>query len=192
MALGLLPLVPVRADQVSDVLNVLDPSGDVACSVSVSEADELTNDFLALTAGDCNVSSLVDVTQYGNPTYLMEPDGTISDIFGVSFTEAKTTSGPEALYSLAFFSDVESVKQPALPTKEFGVSIGSQPFMLDEGSGGPFDATQYLDPSLRTAGWAAQFTSDADVPEPAGAGILCGLVALGLCVWRRVGHRRRE
>jgi len=138
--------LPALADTLSDSLTVFDPAGNVAYSVSVTEGLEDPNEIYFI-----NVSGLIDPSQVGNATTLVEPDGSYSDIFGVA--------GINGALFLAFNSDIEG----------FPAAYGSQGnIFLPEGQGGVFDATMYLDPGLQAQGFHAQFFSDGDavVPEP--------------------------
>ncbi|MBZ5648428.1 MAG: PEP-CTERM sorting domain-containing protein [Acidobacteriia bacterium] len=138
--------LPAIADTLSDSLTVFDPAGNVAYSISVTEALEDPNEIYFI-----NVSGLIDPNQYANATTLVEPDGSYSDIFGVGSING-------TLY-LSFNSDIEG----------FPAAYGSQgAIFLPEGQGGVFDATMYLDPGLQAQGFTAQFFSDGDVvvPEP--------------------------
>ena len=143
--------VTASADVISDSLVVKDATGAVVASVSATESQEASN-----SAGFVYIipdSSLIDATLFGNFTEVLE-GSRVSDIFGI----ASGIAGCSQTFCLAFASDTETAPVP--------FSGASNTFQ--EGSGGPFDATMYLAPSLRTAGYHAAFTSDSDatVPEP--------------------------
>ncbi len=112
-------------------------------------------------------------SQFGSPTVLLEPNGNISDVFGVTRDN-----------NFSFFSDTEA--GGSVPPS-FGTDTTKFIF-LAEGNGGPFDATKYLSTSLVDTGVTATFQSDSEgVPEPStlillGSG-LAGLI--GRVAWRK-------
>ena len=134
---------PVRAnpcDPNSDCMLVFDGTGALVASTTVAEAVEDPNAVYTVPG------IAIDPAQFGNATTLIEAGsnsatGPFSDIFGV----ASTGGG----LFLAFSSDNEV-------TTPFG-SQGA--IFLQETIAGPYDATMYLDPMLRAAGWTAQFSS---------------------------------
>jgi hypothetical protein len=151
---------PASAAAISDSMTVWDPTGAVAFKTLAMEPDDPDTFYTTPVA--------VDVTQFGNPTVLLEPNGRASDIFGVCTLDSGAT------FTLCFNSDSETV----------GPNFGPFPRTFPEGDG-KFDATLYLDPALQAAGWTAQFQSD--VPEPATwAMMLLGIGAMGWSLRRRV------
>src|SRR5436190_8862755 len=78
--LGVVALVlvalPAQAQVVSDTLSVFNPGGSVFISAPASEGSEAT--------GISFVAAAFDPAQFGNYTVLLEPDGTISDVFGIA------------------------------------------------------------------------------------------------------------
>jgi len=157
LACALLFASPLFADNISDYFRVTDPNGKVVYQFAVSEGIEDPNEIYFI-----NVKGLVDPSQFGNATTLVEPDGSFSDIFGIASINGDLF--------LAFNSDSET--SPA--------AYGNQGnIFLEEGQGGTWDATMYLNPSLQAQGYTAQFWSDGDVvvPEPGtmallGAGLM--------------------
>lgn len=153
----------------SDAITVYNSTGAVMRQ-AIAPEDEPANLTYII-----NVDPAVwaDPNQFGNYTTLLDPDGSISDYFGVV-----RTSGT---YYLGFSSD------PAPTAFYFGT--GGQVTVLNEQTG-PFDMTQYLAVNLRDQGWTATFQSDLDVPEPPTIAIFC-LGALGLisCQIRRRASR---
>jgi len=159
----------------SDCLTVFDPNGAIFQQVCATEADEETNTVQHLYV--INAANLVDPAQNGNPTILLDPDETISDVFGIA---AGFPPGCDFEFCLGFVSDTET--QAA-----FGKII--PPLTFPE-SLGVFDATFYLAPILRDDGFTAQFVSDA-VPEPASIALLgLGVLALSFARRKRLGTRR--
>lgn len=167
LALTLGVMVPAaqataQSAPVSDTLTVYDPQGNVFMSASANEANEDAATIIS-------VPIAVDAAQFGNATDILEPDGTVSDIFGVC------SCGANNALALGFASDTDTQ----------GVNFGSFPLSSPEGNG-IFDATMYLDPALRNQGYTAQFISDAaPVPEPATwAMMLLGFGAVGVALRR--------
>jgi hypothetical protein len=135
--------VPVLAAPIlSDDLAVYAPGG-------ILEADEPI-----FEPGDCGtncvvfVDALGDPTKLGHATVLTDPDGSVSDIFGVvdasNITVVVNTYGcsptvPGSCDFLAYSSD------PGINAARFG--DGTLFTTLPEGTG-VFDATAYLNPGL--------------------------------------------
>lgn len=150
---------------ISDSLTIFDPTGAVFAQVSATQEQETANgpNFIYLLPD----GNLIDPTQLGHPTRILEPNGNTSDIFGV-FDDPNC---PSIDTCLGFMSD----------TNLLPVAIVGNFTNLAEGKGS-FDATQYLSATLRNNGSTAQFVSDAGdaVPEPATLALLTiGLAGLG-------------
>jgi MYXO-CTERM domain-containing protein len=164
----------------SDSLTVYDPNGNIAVFPDITGAPTpaivVVADFNEdpSTVYSINIPGIVDPTQFGNPTNLIEPGTTalpvwFSDIFGVAIDA-------NGQLLLSFSSDTETS-----PSKFAGVGT----IMLPEGNG-VFDATMYLERGLQAQGYHAQFISDSEpVPTPAALPGALGLGAL-LVLRRRI------
>jgi hypothetical protein len=142
-------------------MQVFDPNGSVYREVTGS--DPLTIYYLNLPVDFADPDALFD-----DYTVLAHPDtGMLTDMFGV------TEGGPNGGLDLAFARDLAQI-------------IGPGNIVLTN-TGAPFDASQYLNASLRAAGWTASYTPSAiaAVPEPASY-VLMGLGLLGGAVLARV------
>ena len=149
---------------ISDSMTVYDPTGAVFAQTLAFEGNEDPGHIYALSVG-------VDASQFGFATYLSEGNGLNSDIFGVC-----TTGAPSL--QLCFASDSETQ----------GVNFGNDPnFTTFPEGNGIWDATRYLDPSLRAQGYTATFISDTEVPEPASL-LLMGTGLMGLA--RKIRSRK--
>lgn len=98
------------------------------------------------------------------PTYLAGPDGTFSDFFG------NLASIGVPLSALGFISDPFSGLSGVVFPGALIEAPGALPFpgLVMEPSSVPtipYDATPYLAPVLRDAGFSAVFYSNVDVPE---------------------------
>ncbi len=164
-----LPAVAQPAPPNSDCFTIFDPSGVPAggTPVCATEGDEQEVALFIIPASGFANTDLVD-----SPTVLLEPDGSISDIFGVFVADAHGQCHNGCIF---FLSDAEAaLLLTSLPDAIF----------LPEGNGGPFDATKYLDPAKQALGFTATFTSDAEnvnqTPEPATLALLgLGVLAMG-------------
>jgi PEP-CTERM motif-containing protein len=157
-------------DQISDTFTLLQNGTPVFAPVSFLEADEQRTPPGTLIG--ITQPGLVDLTQSGNYTIVRDPDGSISDVFGVA------DFGAVGGIVVSFFSAAES--GATIVPIEFQVPVGGMPTTLAEGNGGPFDATRYLSSEFRSQGYTLTFQSDSDlVPEPSSLTLL-GLSGLGL------------
>jgi hypothetical protein len=187
---------------ISDSLTVLDGHGNVVGSVSSTEAQESADpghlfyiDPADLPSSDLNTDAPL--------TYIGDPNGNISDVFGIFAIPSDNVwswSGfdfsnwfgcsnwdwycnSNTQYVLGFISDPLGADYQGVTCSSHGITC------IPEGSGGPFDATNYLSSYKQGKDWTAAFLSDSEsissVPEPAANGLFCGLLALGLCVWKR-------
>jgi hypothetical protein len=162
---------------VSDSATFSNP-GSVPIVVSLLEGQEGIVIFGLLFG----VSPTGDPARYGNFTELIEPDGTISDVFGVVPSLSASTT-----FDFAFFSDTETGTM-TVPSA-FLNPEGNTPIILREGDGGPFSITTYLNPSLQQSGVTGTFQSDVEptgVPEPSTLALLAiGGASLAGYRWRR-------
>lgn len=179
MVLGSIPSFGIAVS--SDVLQVFDNHGNPVCNATANEQREDGDQVYYLHYFDCltlqSLGGVVNTAQFGNYTQLMDPNGTRSDVFGIANIGSKYLP----MYVFGFTSD-GSGEQAS--TSDFYKS-GGLVTTLNEGNGGPFDATKYLPQYLQCEGWTATFTSDSEAPEPASTGLATGLAMLGLAVWRR-------
>lgn len=158
---------------ISDALVVWDGSGNINQLRTVSDINE--NGGLAII--DTN---LRDASQYGNPTLVREPAGgigTYSDIFGVAIDPL---NGNLVLGFLDLYDDLTYAQTCFGPQSGWTITVTEGTIDQTE-----FDATMYLNPSLRSQGWTAAFVSDsepAEVPDGGTTVVLLGaaLSALGL------------
>ncbi len=130
-----------------------------------------------------NVNIGVNLPLEGRPTLVYEPDGTLSDIFGIDCEEEfNGGNGGCYLFFLSKINDQPFILPPALDTSNwFSVTE------LAGGAGTIFDMTIYLDPTQQAAtGWTARFISANDVPEP----LTMSLFSVGLAGMAAIRRRR--
>ena len=164
--------VSVVADTLSDSITVYATDGTVFATATVIETVESANQIYFI-----DIPDLVDTSQFGNATALIElGTGTFSDVFGVASTHG-------SLF-LAFTSDTETV--PAA----FG-ALAAVRLLEDRAQ---FDATMYVAPRLREAGYTAAFFSDiSEVPEPSSVALLeTALLSIPLWLGKRSEPGRRH
>jgi hypothetical protein len=136
-------------------------------------------------------ANIGDPGEVFEPTLLLEPNGSISDIFGVTAVPAEDGLS----FELFFISDPgPSFITPFLGDSTADVACEFLTCLQEGPSGGPFSMNSYLS-SAAKGSWSATFSSDGDgiatgggdppVPEPASASVVLGLAALGLCAWKK-------
>ena len=125
---------------VFDRLSVFDQSGAVFASVSLSEREALLDPTRIVFI---DRAGLADPAQLGNSTTVLGPGGTFLDVFGV----ADIGAGPVLAFN----------------TFNPGSPFGAQSALFVPLGNGTFDATMYLSPTFRDAGFSAEF---AAVPLP--------------------------
>jgi hypothetical protein len=162
---------------VSDEMIVYDPGGAIYARLPASENQEG-----GLYHFDPSVI-LPDSVRYYDYTLVYEPDGTtVSDVFGVMDIGSMFNS----ILVLGFTSDPLPI--PSVPWAYFGYYNPFASVVVEGPDGCLADATKYLPPDLRAAGWTATFSSDGDaVPEPATLIVwsVLGATGAGLGVWRK-------
>lgn len=156
----------------SDAMAVCAPNGTLYDYLSVTEADEVAGFVYTLSV------AAPDPAEWDYPTTFCEfdapepcstrlPSQDYSDIFGVV--------GNGITFNLAFSSD-----------DECGLVVGNGGYYFVREPMGWYEATMYLAPSLRTAGYSAWFISDSGVPEPSSVVLLLtGVAMLGFLSRRR-------
>jgi hypothetical protein len=151
-----------QAANFSDKLVVYNANGGVVKRVSAVEAGETIS--FHVVGG-----VLFDPSQFGAYTALLDPNGSVSDIVGIT----QTTAGG---FAFGYKSDTETASP-----KFGGWGVGGQTVA----EGGWVDVSKYLDtsPTSGQQGWTAKFWSAPDVtavPEPASwILMICGLAAIG-------------
>jgi hypothetical protein len=160
-------------------------------------ADDIKSDDLIIQGPDVDIDLTVDESQehdtfvhislnvirddYGLPTVLLEPNGSISDVVGV---EPAVNEQHGAF--LGFVSDLDGhgLDLQAVLDQYFG-GLPAAPFSPTETAAG-FDLSPYL-----AKGYTGTFFSDVETPEPSAAIGLAGLGAMGLIgLVRRVAKHR--
>jgi hypothetical protein len=108
-------------------------------------------------------ASPADLSRINDLTLVYWPDGTLSDIFGITCV-AEDASQNCTTGALAFLTQINGQPIDLTPLGDT-----SNFFKLTKIAGGPgtvFDMTYYLAPSWRDAGATARFISANAVPEP--------------------------
>jgi hypothetical protein len=109
-----------------------------------------------------------DVSMSGSPMFLLEPDGSVSDQFGV-FPNPDTGTDEVAFISYPEDNPLTIV----LPPGAVVVFEPQQPFAF-------VPVTQYLEPQLQQQGYTAVFASFPATATPADAASTCYLLGLGM------------
>jgi len=161
----------------SDCFTIYAKDGTISSQVCATEGGEQEVAlFIVSASGFANTDpAIID-----SPTVLLEPNGSISDIFGVFIAPVHGQCQNGCIF---FLSDTEAV---AL------LDSVSNEIVLPEGNGGPFDATRYLTAAKQEIGFTATFRSDAEdvspTPEPATLALL-GVAVLAMGFGRRKSLR---
>lgn len=181
---GALGAPPASADlsPLSDVFTVYDANFTIVAQFGVREDGTL---FIGAGGGACwgptcgtseegnffysPVPNLADPAQFDNPTFLVDPNGQISDIFGVAFIPPFDFPSPDHDAFVGFIS---------------GGDLGTGAGVLETGQ--PVDATIYLTPELQRLGYTATFWSAVPLPGTLVL-LVVGLAGLGFGFLRR-GH----
>jgi hypothetical protein len=163
-ALLLLSVIAVRA-QDSDAIVAYGPNGNILRATFIPETSPETPYIFADAAPN---------PQAPGPLVLVEPDGGISDIFGLAVTP-NTPNG-----KLAFVSDGENPLSRSLLDLFPGT-----PVVVKEQEGHPYDVTAYF-ASLPQGVAAVKIVSDGDaVPDAGATGLMLGGALAGLTLIRR-------
>jgi hypothetical protein len=167
---GALALAAVPAFAIpSDVMVYYNNNNVVASATAVEDGTEASGQLYVIPEipeADLNPA------QNGHPIALVEPDSSISDIFGLA------TIG--TVCPLGFMSDPIDLNLAQL---YFGPEAGWT--FVSEVDGQVYDATAFLSPSSQSAGFTATFTSDGDVPDGGLTLALLGFALAGMEGLRR-------
>ncbi len=182
----LLTQIPAKATAIlSDTLTVC-VNGQNCQYLTASEGHEDEIFTFDLNIGNSN---MLDDLFHGviNSTVLLEPDGGISDIFGVRKVNNGSFFNPDYSYELYFISDPGPLHALDILGHLLPDDLSQCSFCVPEGNGGPFDLGNYLSADAVQAGYSATFTSDSEstVPEPGSIGVVLGMASLGLIAWKR-------
>jgi hypothetical protein len=170
LALGALALAPVAALAQPPVASDFMSETDTATGVTeFRRVYEGASESASLSFGPTNGGMI------GHPTILLEPDGSISDAFGLDAGFHFTSLSDDDPGGLSLASIQGTFGGDPRTTYRFlPETAGSI-----QGSLAVFDATEYMQPG---SGFTASFASDveASVPEPVETVSLLGMGAVGL------------
>jgi hypothetical protein len=160
----------------------------IIASATATEADENgqnTVHFVTVTGLDSlPLASLfpANIAQYNHATALLDPNGNLSDIFGVYRSGSGTELDPFT-YAVAFVSDPDQ----SLLTGDSFPGFGTITTRLPEDQDS-YDATSYLGITVGAVElfpYTATFSSDREVPDSGTTLSLLGLAVTGLALLRR-------